>query len=75
MANSLNDGKITPINLIKSILPYLSGLSIFSSSRKNEMNPVFNRLFSYLSDYYISNMLKQYSTLEEKNYTIKNRAK
>ena len=31
------------------------------------MNPVFNRLFSYLSDYYISNMLKQYSTLEEKN--------
>lgn len=69
VANSLNDGKITPINLIKSILPYLSGLSIFSSSRKNEMNPVFNRLFSYLSDYYISNMLKQYSTLEEKNYT------
>lgn len=53
VANSLNDGKITPINLIKSILPYLSGLSIFSSSRKNEMNPVFNRLFSYLSDYYI----------------------
>lgn len=53
------------LRTVKSILPYVSELSILSTSRKDEIDPVLGRLYCYIENQYLTEEGKDGITYQE----------
>ena len=62
------DSSMFTINLISNIIDHVGNLSILSTNRANEVNPVLRRLYSYLEVTYLSVSLEA-ETPEYASYT------
>ena len=53
------------LRTVKNVLPYIGELSIFSTARKDEMDPVLGRLYCYVENQYLTEEGKDGITYQE----------
>ena len=62
---STNDQVLDTVNLATTVMDDIDELSLLNSKNKDNFNPVFERLYTYLSNYYLSEEPKEEDNKQE----------
>ena len=62
---STNDQVLDTVNLATTVMDDIDELSLLNSKNKDNFNPVFERLYTYLSNYYLSEDTKEEDNKQE----------